>query len=85
MRKLKLNDETKIMKSKTIAIALMIIGLMMISYTGFDFITTDKVATIGSIKIEKEKSHFVQWSPYIGTALLLGGVILIFRNKKEVN
>ncbi len=33
---------------------------MMICYTGFDFITTEKIADIGAIKIEREKDHAIQ-------------------------
>jgi hypothetical protein len=67
------------MKSKTLATALIILGLVMIIYTGFDLVTTEKVADLGPLKIEKEKNHFIQWSPFVGVALLLGGIVLIIR------
>lgn len=56
----------------------------MMIYTGFKYATTDKVIDLGSVKIEKEKDHFVQWSPMVGIALIVGGVvILIVPNKKN--
>jgi drug/metabolite transporter (DMT)-like permease len=71
------------MKLKTIiGISLIVIGVFMMVYTGFKYVTTDKVVDLGSVKIEKEKNHFVQWSPFVGIALVIGGVIIIIRDKK---
>ena len=49
--------------------------------TGINFITTKKVANIGPIKIDREDSHPIQWSPFVGVVLILGGIGLI-RDKK---
>ncbi len=72
------------MKLKTIGISLIVIGIFMMIYTGFKYVTTDKVVDLGSIKIEKEKNHFVQWPPILGAVLIVGGVIIIIvPNKKN--
>lgn len=70
---------------KAIGIALMVIGIVMIVYTGFNFITTEKVVDLGPIKINQEKNHPVQWSPIIGVVLLIGGIIVIVRDRKVHN
>jgi len=70
------------MKAKTIGIALIAIGIIMMVYTGFNYITTEKVVDIGKLKIDKEKNHFVQWSPIIGVVLLIGGIVVIVSDKK---
>lgn len=70
------------MQINKIGIALLIIGLIMIAYTGFNFITNEKVVDLGPIKITKEQNHPVQWSPIIGVAILVGGVVMIVRDKK---
>lgn len=54
----------------------------MMAYTGFNFVTTEKVVDLGPVEINKEKDHPVQWSPIIGVALLAGGVIIVARGKK---
>ena len=69
------------MKTKTLGIILISLGVIMIIYTGFNYITSETVLDIGSIEINKEKNHFVEWSPVIGVVVLLGGIILIVRNK----
>ena len=70
------------MKSKTFGIAIVIIGIIMMIYTGFNYVTTEKVVDLGSIKIEKEKNHFVQWSPVMGIVLLIGGIVIIALDKR---
>lgn len=70
------------MKTKTLGIALIVIGIIMIAYTGFNFVTTEKVVDLGPIKINQEKNHPVQWSPIVGVVLLVGGVVVIVTDKK---
>ncbi|HAG15495.1 MAG TPA: hypothetical protein DCG69_03090 [Bacteroidales bacterium] len=71
------------MKSRTIGIALAIIGILMIVYTGFNYVTTEKVVDIGPVHLNVEKNHPVQWSPIIGVVLLIGGIIVIATDKKK--
>lgn len=54
----------------------------MLIYTGFSFVTTEKVVDIGPIEINKEKNHSVQWPPVVGVVLLIGGVVVIALDKK---
>lgn len=69
------------MKAKNIGIILSIIGIVMMIYTGFNYVTTEKVVDIGPIEINKEQNHPVQWSPIIGGILLVGGIVLIATNR----
>lgn len=70
------------MRLKSLGIALGIIGLLMIIYTGFNYVTTEKVVDLGPIKINAEKNHPVQWSPIVGIVLLAGGIVLVLTDKK---
>ena len=70
------------MRLKSLGIVLGIIGLIMIIYTGFNYVTTEKVVDLGPIKINAEKNHPVQWSPIVGIVLLVGGVVLVLTDKK---
>jgi uncharacterized membrane protein YdcZ (DUF606 family) len=67
---------------KIVGIALIIIGIIMIAYTGFNFITTKKVVDFGPIEINKEQNHHVHWPPIAGAVLLVGGIVIIVSNKK---
>ncbi len=71
------------MKASTFGIGLIILGIMMVAYTGIDFITKKRVVDIGPIKIDKEESHPIQWSPIVGVILIIGGIGLVVRGRKE--
>ncbi|TDE30560.1 MULTISPECIES: hypothetical protein [Flavobacterium] len=72
------------MKIKTIGIVMIILGIIMLLYTSFNYVTTEKVVDIGPIQINKEVNHPIKWSPAIGIVLAVGGIALIVvSNKKE--
>lgn len=73
------------MKTKSIGIALIVIGIVMTIYTGFNYVTTEKVVDIGPLQVNKENNHPVQWSPIIGVIVLVVGGFLVFKgsNNKE--
>jgi len=67
---------------KSIGIALIVIGVLMVIYTGFNYVTTEKVVDLGPLKINAEKNHPVQWSPIVGAVLLVGGIVVMVTGKK---
>ncbi|WP_026707353.1 hypothetical protein [Flavobacterium frigidarium] len=71
------------MKSRSIGIAIIVIGAIMVFYTGFNYVTKEKVVDIGPIEINKEENHPVQWSPIVGVALLVGGILLVVADKRK--
>jgi len=71
------------MSKRPIAIVLIIIGILMIIYTGFNYVTTEKVVDLGLLKINAEKNHPVQWSPVIGVVLLVGGIVVLLTSKDK--
>ena len=71
------------MQTKIAGIALILIGVVMIAYTGFNYVTTEKVVDIGPLKINREQNHFVQWPPVIGGVLLVGGILIVVMGKKR--
>jgi len=71
------------MRLRPLGIVLSIIGIVMIIYTGFNYVTTEKVVDLGPIEINAEKNHPVQWSPIIGIVLLVGGIVIVLSDKKS--
>lgn len=71
------------MQLKPVGIGLVIIGILMIAYTSFNYVTTEKVVDLGPIKINKEQNHPMRWSPLVGVALLVGGVLIILSSKNK--
>ena len=73
------------MQTKNFGFILIVIGVVMMIYTGFNYVTTEKVVDLGSVQINKEKNHFVEWSPIVGLILLVGGLIVVTTSRKRVN
>jgi len=71
------------MQTKTLGIAIIIIGIITMIYTGFNYVTTEKVVDLGPIEINKQTNHPVQWSPIIGGVLLVGGIVILALDKKK--
>lgn len=73
------------MNIKYVGILLVIIGVLMILYTGFNYVTTEEMIQMGPIQLNAKTNHPVQWSPIVGVALLLAGVlIMVFKKDKSV-
>ncbi len=70
---------------KTVGIVVLIIGLAMTVFTGFNLITKKKVVDIGKLEINKEEKTPIYWSPITGGILAAAGVvILVVANKKSL-
>ena len=70
------------MQTRSLGFVLIVLGIIMMVYTGFNYVTTEKVVDLGPIEINKDKNNFIGWSPIVGIVLLAAGVIALFRNKK---
>jgi len=70
---------------KTAGIIILILGLLMTVYTGFTYVTKEKVVDLGELEITKDKDHTVNWQPYMGIGVMvIGGVVLILSRKKSL-
>ena len=69
---------------KTTGIVLVILGLIMTIVTAMKFFTTEKVVDIGSIEINKEEPHKINWSPMLGFAIMGIGGLVLFSSRKKV-
>jgi hypothetical protein len=46
---------------KTAGIIILIVGLLMTLYTGFTYVTKEKVVDLGELEITKDNQHSVKW------------------------
>ena len=61
----------------------MVIGLVMTLYTGFNYVTREKVVDIGDIEITADKENTVNWGPYVGIGVIvIGGIVFLTGRKK---
>lgn len=68
---------------KIIGIVLIGLGILMMVYTGFNYVTKEKVVDLGPIQINADKNHPVQWSPIVGLVLIVGGIVVVAVDKKK--
>jgi formate-dependent nitrite reductase membrane component NrfD len=68
---------------RTLGIILIIIGIVMTVFTGFNVITKKKVVDMGPLEINKEEKTPVYWNPILGLVILAGGVIVVLTGKKN--
>jgi len=69
---------------KTAGIILLVVGLVMTLYTGFTYVTREKVVDLGDIEITAEDEHSVQWQPYVGIGtMVIGGALLFLERRKK--
>jgi drug/metabolite transporter (DMT)-like permease len=71
------------MQTKTIGIMITLLGVILLLYNSFNYVTTEKIIDIGPIQINKEVNHPIKWSPIIGIVLVIGGIVLIVKNNKQ--
>lgn len=68
--------------SRTVGIVLVIIGAVMLIWTGFTYTKKEKVVDAGPIEISADRQKSVNWPPYLGGVLLVGGIVIIMTAKK---
>ncbi len=69
--------------AKTVGIILVIVGVIMLVWTGFSFTKKEKVVDIGSLEITADKKEQVNWPPYVGGVILVAGVVLLIIPRKR--
>jgi len=70
------------MRQKTIiAGILIIIGIVVLAYSGITYKTRGEPVDIGPLHIETTKSHFIP--PVVGAVSLVGGIVLLVLGTKK--
>ncbi len=71
------------MNKKTIGIIIIIIGLLMTLYTGFNYVTREKIVDMGDVHMTMDENHTTNWTPYLGIGIMvIGGVVFLSGKKK---
>ena len=70
------------MNSRTIAIILIALGLVVLAYSGITFKTPGQPVDFLGLHFETTRSHFIP--PVAGALVLAGGIVLLLVNPKRV-
>lgn len=69
---------------RTAGIVILIIGLVLTIFTSIQFFTKKEIVDVGPIEITKDEPHNIEWSPFIGIAVMgLGGALLLWKGSKK--
>ncbi|MEO8886969.1 MAG: hypothetical protein ABI367_12965 [Mucilaginibacter sp.] len=68
--------------SRTVGIILIIIGAAMVIWTGFTYTKKEKIIDAGPLQISADRQKTVNWPPYAGGILLIGGIVIVVTSKK---
>lgn len=68
---------------KQAGLAIFVIGLLITIFTGFKYVTREKVVNIGDIQISRDKTHNLAWSPLVGVAVMAVGGVVFFLGRKK--
>ena len=71
------------MKTKALGILLIVLGIIMIVYTGFNYETTQQVVEVGLTQLNETINYPVQWSPIVGAVVLVGGILVLITGRKK--
>ncbi|HEX9152794.1 MAG TPA: hypothetical protein VF842_11970 [Flavobacterium sp.] len=69
--------------NRNIGMVLIIIGAVMLIWSGFTYTKKEKVLDVGPIEISADKKESVNWPPYLGGLLLIGGIVVLVTSKKS--
>jgi len=68
---------------KKAGIIILTFGLILTLFTGFDYVTKEKIVEIGDLEITADKTNTASWSPMIGIAVMTVGGVIFFVGGKE--
>ena len=70
------------MRQKTIIAGILIVlGIVVLAYSGISYRTRGKPVDIGPLHVETTKSHFIP--PVVGEVPLVGGILSLVVDTKE--
>ena len=68
---------------KSFGIGLIVLGVVLLIWTGFTYTKKEKVIDAGPIQISADREKSVNWPPYVGGIVLIAGVIVFIGSNKK--
>jgi hypothetical protein len=68
---------------RVIAIVLIILGVLILGYQGFTYVTTEKVADVGPVQVTAQREKTVWIPPVIGGAAVVAGVAMLLLGSRR--
>ncbi|WP_295122779.1 hypothetical protein [uncultured Chitinophaga sp.] len=68
---------------KTFGIVLIVLGIAMIVFRGFNVQTEKEVVDLGAVEINKKENRWIGWPTYAGGIIAVVGVVLVLSGRKK--
>jgi drug/metabolite transporter (DMT)-like permease len=68
---------------KTFGIVLIVAGIAMIIFRGFNVTTTKNVVDLGPVQIDKQENNWIGWPSYAGAAIAVIGIVIVAVDKRK--
>lgn len=69
--------------NRNVGIVLILLGVVMLIWTGFSYTKKEKIIDAGPIQVSADKKEKVNWPPYLGGLLLIGGIVVLITSKRN--
>ena len=69
--------------NRNLGILLIVIGAVMLIWTGITYTKKKKIIDAGPIQVSVDQKETIGWPPYLGTILLIGGIVIVIVDKKR--
>ena len=69
--------------NKSLGLILIVIGAILLIWTGFTYTKKEKIVDAGPIQISADQEKSVNWPPYAGGIVLVAGVVVLLASKNK--
>jgi len=70
---------------RTLGIILIIAGILMLVFRGFNFTEEKEVADVGPIELNTKEKRTVSWPLYAGGIVTVVGVVLVLADRRKAS
>lgn len=70
---------------KVVGIVLIIAGIAMLIFRGFNIQTEKKVLDVGPIEVSKTENKWLGWPVYTGAIAIIAGIVIVATSRKKAN
>jgi uncharacterized membrane protein YdcZ (DUF606 family) len=70
---------------KVAGIVLIIAGIAMLIFKGFNVQTEKKVLDVGPIEVTKKENKWLGWPVYTGAVAIIAGIVIVAVSRKKAN
>jgi drug/metabolite transporter (DMT)-like permease len=68
---------------KSLGILLIVVGLIMVVWSGFTYTKKEKIIDAGPIQVTADKQETVNWPPYVGAIAMVAGVVIYIAARRR--